>query len=104
MTGPVAMACVVMVWFRADPARNDECRRALAALGRQMRESHGVDARFGWRDEPGAGYRTWLETYEPVAAERCGAFTDALRSAAAALGLDALSIGGRHDEVFEWGA
>ena len=96
------MARVVMVWFRADPAHDDECRRGLAALGRRMRESHAVDARFGWRDEPGAGYRTWIETYEPVAAERCDAFTQALRSAAAAPGLDALSMGGRHDEVVEW--
>ena len=96
------MAGVVMVWFRADPAHNDECRAQLAALGRRMRQDWGVEARFGWRDEAGAGYRTWLETYEPLGAEHCDPFIDALRSGAAALGLDALAIGGRHAEVFEW--
>ena len=77
-----------MVWFRADPGHNDVCRARLAALGQRMRQAWGVEARCGWRDEAGAGYRTWLETYEALGAGQCDAFIDALRSGAAALGLD----------------
>lgn len=94
------MRCVVMVWFRADGARNDEVARTLAALGERLTAERQVDARAGWRDEP--GYRTWLETYEPVAPEDCDAFIAALQAHARALGLDALALQGRHVEVFRW--
>lgn len=96
--------CVVLVWFRADPARNEECRRALAALVGRAAAAHGVQARFGWRDEPDGRYRTWLESYEPLAADRCTAFIDGLAADAHALGLDALVTGERFAEVFEWSA
>ncbi len=92
--------CVVMVWFRAERARDDEVARLLAALGERMAADHGVDSRAGWRDE--TGYRTWLETYEPVAPESCDAFIDALQAHAFALGLGALAPQGRHVEVFRW--
>ncbi len=91
-----------MVWFRADRAQDGAYAERLSALGRRMAETHGVEARSGWRDEP--GFRTWLETYEPLAAERCDAFIGALQAAAKELGLDALAAGGRHVEVFEWSA
>lgn len=96
------MSQVVMVWFRADRAQDSACAERLSALGRRMAETHGVEARSGWRDEP--GYRTWLETYEPLDAGRCDAFIGALQAAAKELGLDALATGGRHVEVFEWSA
>ena len=96
------MNCVVMIWFRADRARDDEVARALAALGGRMAADHRVDARAGWRDEAGADYRTWLETYEPLAPEACDAFIDALQTQARALGLEALAPHGRHVEVFRW--
>ncbi|RPH62783.1 MAG: DUF4936 family protein, partial [Burkholderiales bacterium] len=98
------MTCVVMVWFRADPARSDECHSRLAALGQRLAQTYGVGARSGWRDEAGAGYRTWLESYEPLACDRCEAFIRSLQVEATAQGLDGLAIGGRHVEVFEWSA
>lgn len=98
------MSRVMMVWFRADRARDDACGERLAALARRMTDAHGISARWGWRDEAGAGYRTWLETYEPLAAERCDAFVDSLQAAARELGLDALALNGRHVEAFEWSA
>lgn len=99
---PTSAGLVVMVWFRADPARSDLCDERLAALAQRMRQAFGVEARWGWRDEP--GFRTWLETYEPLPPARCDAFIEALRANAGAVGLDALASGGRHVEVFEWSA
>lgn len=89
-----------MVWFRAARADDHACRERLAELGLRMSEAHGIEARAGWRDE--TGYRTWLETYEPLAVARCDAFVAALRSEAAVLGLDALALNGRHVEAFDW--
>ncbi|MBX3591054.1 MAG: DUF4936 family protein [Burkholderiaceae bacterium] len=96
------MSHVVMVWFRADRAQDRACAERLSLLGRRMAGAQGVEARSGWRDEP--GYRTWLETYEPLGAGGCDAFIGALQAAAKELGLDALAMGGRHVEVFEWSA
>ncbi len=89
-----------MVWFRADRADDDACRERLAELGRRLADAHRIEARAGWRDE--TGYRTWLETYEPLAAAQCDAFVAALRAEANALGLDALALNGRHVEAFDW--
>jgi len=96
------MSQVVMVWFRADRAHDGACAERLSALGRRMAGAHGVEARSGWRDEP--GYRTWLETYEPLDAGSPSSNRGALQAAAKELGLDALATGGRHVEVFEWSA
>lgn len=100
----LASGCVVLVWFRADPARNEACREALAALTGRAAAAHGVRARFGWRDEPDGRHRTWLESYEPLAPDRCAAFVEALGVDARALGLDALVTGKRYVDVFEWSA
>lgn len=89
-----------MVWFRAARADDDNCRERLAELGRRLASAHHVEARAGWRHE--AGYRTWLETYEPLAATRCDDFVAALQAEASALGLDALALNGRHVEAFDW--
>ncbi len=93
-----------MVWFRADPARNEDCRRALRELVQRLASTHGVHGRFGWRDETDGRYRTWLESYEPMDVDRCPAFIDALQAQASALGLDALATGERFTEVFQWSA
>lgn len=98
------MACVVMVWFRADPAHNEECLRRLARLRERVAGGGRIEARAGWRDETGVAYRTWLETYEPLETAHCEAFIGTLRAAAAELGLEALALNGRHLEVFEWSA
>ena len=95
-------AIVVLVWFRADPARNDECLQALHALAARIEARFGLRARFGWRDEPEKQRRTWLESWEPLRAGDEGAFVDALAAEAAALGFDALAPGGRYVEVFRW--
>lgn len=93
---------VVLVWFRADPARNDECRRALHALVARMESRFGAHGRFGWRDEPEKNRRTWLESWEPLRDAQQGAFVEALEAEAASLGFDALAQGGRFVEAFRW--
>lgn len=92
----------VLVWFRADPARNEECLRALQALAGRVAPRFGLRARFGWRDEPEKNRRTWLESWEPVPEARQREFVDTLAEAWAALGFDALAPGGRFVEVFHW--
>lgn len=94
------MSRVVMVWFRAARADDGACRERLAELGRRMSEAHGIEARAGWRDEP--GFRTWLETYEPFVPGHCDAFIARLQAEADALGLGALALDGRHLETFDW--
>lgn len=93
---------VVLVWFRADPARNDECLRALQALAGRIETRFGVRGRFGWRDEPEKRRRTWLESWEPLRDEQESEFVDALGAEAAALGFDALAPAGRFVDVFRW--
>lgn len=93
---------VVLVWFRADPARNDECLQALHALAGRIEARFGVRGRFGWHDEPEKGRRTWLESWEPLGEEQESAFVDALAAEAAVLGFDALAPQGRFVDVFRW--
>lgn len=93
---------VVLVWFRADPARNDECEGALRALAARIEPRFATRARFGWRDEPEKNRRTWLESWEPLRYDRESEFVDALQAEAARLGFDALAPGGRFVEVFRW--
>ncbi len=95
---------VVLVWFRADPARNEECLQALRALAARVEPRFGVRARFGWRDEPEKHRRTWLESWEPLHEERESAFVQALEAQAASLGFAALAQSGRIVEVFRWAA
>ncbi len=95
-------ALVVLVWFRADPARNDECRQALDALAARIERRFDVRGRFGWRDEPQKNRRTWLESWEPLRDEQESAFVEALEVEAAALGIPALAPGGRFVETFRW--
>ncbi|HEY0878688.1 MAG TPA: DUF4936 family protein [Zeimonas sp.] len=95
-------ALVVLVWFRAEPARNEECLRALHALAGRMEIRFGLRGRFGWRDEPEKKRRTWLESWEPLDDTQEEAFVDALADEATALGFDALATGGRFVEVFRW--
>ena len=97
-------ALVVLVWFRAEPARNEECLQALHALAGRMETRFGLRGRFGWRDEPEKNRRTWLESWEPLDGSQEEAFVDALADEAAALGFDALAAGGRFVEVFRWAA
>ncbi len=92
----------VLVWFRADPARNEECLRALHALAARIEPRFGVRGRFGWRDELEKNRRTWLESWEPLRDEQEGAFVEALEAEAAALGFAALAPSGRFVEVFRW--
>lgn len=93
---------VVLVWFRADPARNDDCEHALRALAARIEPRFEMRARFGWRDEPEKHRRTWLESWEPLRDDRENEFVDALKAEADALGFDALAPGGRFVEVFRW--
>ena len=93
---------VVLVWFRADPARNSEYLHALHALAARIEARFGVRGRFGWRDEPERNRRTWLESWEPLAAGQEGGFVEALEAEAASLGFGALAPGGRFVDVFHW--
>ena len=93
---------VVLVWFRADPARNVECERTLRALADRIEARIALRGRFGWRDEPEKNRRTWLESWEPLREEQENEFVDALEAEAAALGFDTLAQGGRFVEVFHW--
>ena len=93
---------VVLVWFRADPARNDECLQALHRLAAHLEPRFGLRARFGWRDEPAKNRRTWLESWEPLSAEHEHEFVEALAAQAAALGFETLAPGGRFVDVFRW--
>lgn len=95
-------ALAVLVWFRAEPARNDECLQALRALAARIEPRFGVRGRFGWRDEPAKNRRTWLESWEPLRDDQEGAFVEALQAEAAALGFAALAPGGRFVEAFRW--
>lgn len=96
------MSCVVMVWFRADRAHDARCHAALATLVGRVAQAHGVTARFGWRDQHDAAFRTWIEVYEPLPASACDDFAAALAGQASEIGLDALASNGRYVEVFEW--
>ncbi len=93
---------VALVWFRADPAHEQACLRALEALAGRIEARFAARARFGWRDEPEKNRRTWLESWEPVRAEQESEFVDALAAEAAALGFDAIAPGGRFVELFRW--
>lgn len=93
---------VVLVWFRAEPARNAECERTLRALADRIEARFALRARFGWRDEPAKNRRTWLESWEPLREDQENEFVDALEAEAAALGFDTLAPGGRFVEVFRW--
>ncbi|RIK93410.1 MAG: hypothetical protein DCC72_08580 [Burkholderiales bacterium] len=93
---------VVLVWFRADPARNEECLRSLRALAARIEARFGVRGRFGWRDEPEKNRRTWLESWEPVDAGQESDFVEALGAEAASLGFGELAPGGRFVDVFHW--
>ncbi len=95
-------AIVVLVWFRADPARNEECLRSLRALTARIEARFGVRGRFGWRDEPEKNRRTWLESWEPVDAGQESDFVEALGAEAASLGFGELAPGGRFVDVFHW--
>ncbi len=95
-------AIVVLVWFRADPARNEACLQALNALAARVEPRFGVRGRFGWRDEPEKKRRTWLESWEPLRADQESEFVEALEAEAAALGFAALAAGGRFVETFHW--
>lgn len=96
------MSSVVLVWFRADPARNSECLQALHALAARIEARFGVRGRFGWRDEPEKNRRTWLESWEPLAAGEEGGFVEALETEAASLDFGTLAPGGRFVDVFRW--
>lgn len=95
-------ALVVLVWFRADPARREECEAALRALADRIEPRFALRARFGWRDEPEKNRRTWLESWEPLREDQEGEFVEALNAEAAVLGFDAFAPGGRFVEVFRW--
>ncbi len=95
---------VVLVWFRADPARSAECLRALHALAARVEPRFGVRGRFGWRDEPEKNRRTWLESWEPLRDEQEGDFVEALEAEAASLGFTTLAPSGRFVEAFRWAA
>lgn len=93
---------VVLVWFRADPARNEECLRALHRLAARLEPRFGLRARFGWRDEPAKNRRTWLESWEPLHEAREHEFVEALTAEAAAFGFGELAPAGRFVDVFHW--
>lgn len=93
---------VVLVWFRSDPARNDECLRALHALADRIEARFALRGRFGFHDEPQKNRRTWLESWEPLREEQEGEFVALLGTEAAALGFDTLAPGGRFVDVFRW--
>ncbi|OGA28507.1 MAG: hypothetical protein A3F77_15435 [Betaproteobacteria bacterium RIFCSPLOWO2_12_FULL_67_28] len=77
------------VYYRADPARHDELRRAIEALFALIESQTGVRGRWmRRRDEP----TTFMEVYEGVADER--GFEALLARETAALGLE------RHTESF----
>ena len=77
------------VYYRADPARHDELRRAIEALFALIESQTGVRGRWlRRRDEPA----TYMEVYENVSDERT--FEALLEREAAGLGLQ------RHVERF----
>jgi quinol monooxygenase YgiN len=77
------------VYYRVDPARRDELRRAIENLFSAIEKETGVRGRWMHRrDEPA----TFMEVYEGVTDER--AFEALLERETAALDLD------RHTESF----
>ena len=77
------------VYYRVDPARRDELRRAIENLFSAIEKETGVRGRWMHRrDEP----TTFMEVYEGVTDER--AFEALLERKTAALGLE------RHTESF----
>lgn len=93
---------VVLVWYRADPAGAEQCRRAFESLCERIAARFGIRGRLGWRDEPARGRRTWLESWEPLEAAQQPHFVEVLEDEARAGGLADLALDGRYVEVFEW--
>ncbi len=93
---------VVLVWYRVDPARSDECRRLFDLLHERIAARFSVSGRFGWRDEPARNRRTWLESWEPLDEASAPEFLEALDCEARSVGLDAIALDGRFVDVFRW--
>ncbi len=93
---------VVLVWYRVDPARSDECRRLCGLLHDRVAARFSVSGRFGWRDEPARNRRTWLESWEPLDEASAPGFLEALDCEARSVGLDAIALDGRYVDVFRW--
>lgn len=97
----------VYVYFRADPARADDVRSALSrqrslaglACRAQMRTGLRLEA-----PEAPKAWQTWLEVYRFERPEPDGdwpaATLEAIERCAAASGLAACALAGRHREVF----
>jgi len=89
-----------MLWFRADPTRDDE---VLAALRQVARSIAGfASARIGHRSDEDRPYRTWMIDAGPVDASRLDSLMWRLQKAFNAAGLPALSRGEPQFERFVW--
>lgn len=99
-TASRAASLSVMLWFRADPARDEAVRSALMRLA----EAIAADApsRVGHRHEEDRPYRTWMIDAGPVPAERFDALLYRMHKAVGSVGIAALMQGEPHLESFAW--
>ena len=89
-----------MLWFRADPARDEEVLAALREVSGTLASVAG--ARIGHRHDEDRPYRTWMIDAGPVGADRLDSLMWRMQKAFKAAGLPALSRGEPQIERFVW--
>ena len=89
-----------MLWFRADPTRDDEVLAALRQVAGSIASL--ASSRIGHRPEEDRPYRTWMIDAGPVDASRLDSLMWRLQKAFNAAGLPALSRGEPQFERFVW--
>ena len=99
MTHP-ASGLSAMLWFRADPSRDDEVRAALQRVATLI--SAQAAARIGHRHEEDRPYRTWMIDAGPIDPARLDSLMWRLQKAFNSAGLPALAKGEPQVESFLW--
>ncbi|HRO61330.1 MAG TPA: hypothetical protein PK177_19580, partial [Burkholderiaceae bacterium] len=87
----LARGLSAMLWFRADPTRDDEVLVALRQVAGSIASL--ASSRIGHRPEEDRPYRTWMIDAGPVDASRLDSLMWRLQKAFNAAGLPALSRG-----------
>lgn len=84
------------IYYQVGDAQAVKLLPLVRSMQAQLALAHGVGTALKRRPESDQGLQTWMEVYTGCAPD----FADQLALAVAAAGLDALTDGRRHTEVF----